>query len=134
MTAARKDNRHIVVIAFGFDSGASRNAKVASLVSGYLKKARKGSYYAQAQIAKPGLGGTIRFAAVPVTPRPLPAFRIPAPDPAPIPTAPIAVALVEPAAPVATPEPRPVELVPETALGATQQLAALDQPAPLPQP
>ncbi|WP_210162553.1 D-alanyl-D-alanine carboxypeptidase [Cucumibacter marinus] len=57
MTAARKDGRHIVVIAFGFNSGGSRDAKVAELVNAYLPKARKGDYWRQAQIPRPGGAG-----------------------------------------------------------------------------
>ncbi|MCF6343419.1 MAG: D-alanyl-D-alanine carboxypeptidase [Devosiaceae bacterium] len=70
LTASRKDNRHIIVVAFGFDSGTQRNAKVAALVNSYLKKARRGSYVAQARIAKPRITGITRVAARPVTPMP----------------------------------------------------------------
>ncbi len=70
LTASRKDNRHIIVVAFGFDSGTQRNAKVAALVNSYLKKARRGSYVAQARIAKPRISGVVRVAARPVTPMP----------------------------------------------------------------
>ena len=131
LTAARKNNRHIVVVAFGFDSGGSRNSKVASLVNSYMPKARKGSYVAQAQIQKPGAGGTIRVAAVPVTPMPRPLSRMPAPQPAaPLPQVVAAIAVED----SPTPEPRPVELVPDTALEATTQLASFDPQAPVPQP
>ena len=75
LTAARKNNRHIVVVAFGFDSGTKRNAKVAALVSSYMPKARRGNYVAHARIARPGIGGTIRVAAVRVTPMPRPENR-----------------------------------------------------------
>lgn len=78
MTAARKDNRHIVVVAFGFDSGGSRNSKVAELVRTYLPRARSGSYWAQAMI--PELGAGNRFAvaaATPVIPMPRPSDRMP---------------------------------------------------------
>ncbi|MGJ8529742.1 serine hydrolase [Maritalea sp.] len=53
LTSARAGNRHIIVVGFGFNKSASRNAKVASLVKKYLPKARKGSYWKQAAIAKP---------------------------------------------------------------------------------
>ncbi len=77
LTAARKNNRHIVVVAFGFDSGSKRNATVASLVNKYLPKARRGNYLAQAKIAKPGLNGEIiRVAVKPVIPRPRLASRM----------------------------------------------------------
>ena len=52
LTAARKDDRHIVVVGFGFDTGASRNAKVTSLVNKYLPKARSGTYLATAVIPR----------------------------------------------------------------------------------
>lgn len=140
MTAARKNNRHIVVIAFGFNTGASRNAKVATLVSTNLGKARRGSYYAQAKIAKPNANGTIFVAAVPVAPRPRPAFlSLPAPV---IASAPLPPPVVNPAPTVAvaslekapTPEPRPIDLLPATAVAATQQLASVETGAPRPQP
>ena len=70
LTAARKNNRHIVVVAFGFDSGNQRNAKVAALVNTYMKKARRGSYVTQARIAKPRINGIVRVAARSVTPMP----------------------------------------------------------------
>lgn len=138
MTAARKNDRHIVVIAFGFNTGASRNAKVASLVSANLNKARRGSYYAQAKIAKPRANGTIFVAAVPVTPMPRPANRgvpvlvVPVAPPTPIDQPVIAVASLPTTAP--SPEPRPIDLLPATAVNATQQLASVESGAPRPQP
>jgi len=59
LTSARHGNRHIIVAGFGFDSGASRNAKVSALVRKYLPKARKGSYWKQAAIAKPRGGSSV---------------------------------------------------------------------------
>ncbi len=133
LTAARKNDRHIVVVGFGFNTGAARNAKVASLVKTYLPKARRGSYVAQAKIAKPSPGSSIiRFAAVPVTPMPRPAGRdivLPAALPAPI-----AVAMLDPGQAAPAPEPRPIELIPANALGATQLLASNDPNAPVPLP
>ncbi len=75
LTAARKDGRHIVVAGFGFDTGASRNAKVTSLVKKYLPKARSGTYLATAQIPRPSSssGGATRVASA--QPAPLPDFR-----------------------------------------------------------
>ena len=61
LTSARNGNRHIIVAGFGFDSGASRNAKVTQLVNKYLPKAHKGDYWKQASIAKPK-GGNSSFA------------------------------------------------------------------------
>lgn len=75
LTAARKDGRHIVVVGFGFDSGASRNAKVAALVKKYFPKARSGSYYASAMIPKVGGENRVRVASVPPQPASLPSFR-----------------------------------------------------------
>ncbi|MDP2781214.1 serine hydrolase [Devosia sp.] len=84
LTAARKDNRHIVVVAFGFNSSASRNEKVRQLVSTYLPKGRRGDYLRTAMIPMPGSQGTTQVAvaqspsAAPVfvMPMPLPGFRL----------------------------------------------------------
>ncbi|WP_338610483.1 D-alanyl-D-alanine carboxypeptidase [Pelagibacterium nitratireducens] len=57
MTAARSSNRHIVVIGLGFNTGASRNARVAELVRTYLPKARQGDYWREAMIPRPTLLG-----------------------------------------------------------------------------
>ncbi len=120
MTAARKDNRHIVVIAFGFNSGASRNAKVAELVREYLPRARSGSYWAQAMIPEIGATGAGNVFAVansePVTPMPRPADRMPS---ALLPPATIQVASAQ-----------PVELMVEDNLPP----AEIPIPAPLPAP
>lgn len=79
LTAARQNNRHIVVVGFGFDSGASRNAKVRDLISRYMDKGRRGSYWSQATIPKIGAQGAQNNFAVaantPVTPAPRPAGR-----------------------------------------------------------
>jgi D-alanyl-D-alanine carboxypeptidase len=91
MTAARTDGRHIVVIGFGFNKGATRDAKVRELVQKYLPKARSGSYLEVAMIPAPGRKGsasaaspTVQVASLPVrvpVPMPLPSFRGPgAPD------------------------------------------------------
>src|SRR5690606_20013755 len=57
MTAARANNRHIVVIGLGFNTGASRNARVAELVREYLPDARQGDYWREAMIPRPTLLG-----------------------------------------------------------------------------
>lgn len=79
LTAARQNNRHIVVVGFGFDSGNARNAKVRDLIRRYMDKARRGSYWRQAAIPKIGAQGAQNNFAVaantPVTPAPLPAWR-----------------------------------------------------------
>ena len=133
LTAARKNDRHIIVVGFGFNTGAARNSKVASLVSTYLPKARRGTYVAQAKIAKPASGSsTIRYAAVSVTPMPRPMGRdavIPVLTPPPS----VAMALLSPEQ-APSPEPRPVELIPTSALVATELLASNDHMAPVPQP
>lgn len=137
LTAARKNNRHIVVVGFGFDSGAKRNSKVASLVSKYLPKARRGTYTAQAVIARPGGAGVHLRVAIPVTPMPRLASRMPgnmlasASVPAPPPdTSPVAlVASVAPSqAPeqlivAPSPQQRPVELMPASAVALTPKPA-----------
>lgn len=70
MTAARANNRHIVVIGLGFNTGAARNAKVAELVRTYLPRARQGDYWREAMIARPTLmgGGMAVAVAAPVVP------------------------------------------------------------------
>lgn len=132
LTAVRKNNRHIIVVGFGYDSGNVRNAKVSSLINTYLPKARKGSYVTQARISKPGLGGIIRYAAVPVTPMPRLANRN-TPMPALTPPMPVSVASIDGQSTPA-PEPRPLELIPASASEATQLLASNGEPAPIPQP
>ncbi len=78
MTASRTGDKHVVVVAFGFDKAASRDAKVRELVQKYLPKARAGSYLDVAMIPQPGRKGSspaaVRVASVPV-PMPLPSFR-----------------------------------------------------------
>lgn len=80
MTAARPENRHVVVIAFGFDTSKARDAKVRELVKKYASKGRNGGYLSVAMIPAPGRrGATVQVAsaqAVPVTPMPYPQFRI----------------------------------------------------------
>lgn len=68
MTAARANNRHIVVIALGFNTGAARNNKVAELVRTYMPKARQGDYWREAMISRPSLlgsGSNIQVASAP---------------------------------------------------------------------
>ncbi|HEV7345323.1 MAG TPA: serine hydrolase [Devosia sp.] len=82
LTAARKDGRHIVVVAFGFNSAASRNEKVRQLVATYLPKGRRGDYLQTAVIPMPGRQGNVQVAVaqpsrpVFVMPMPLPGFRL----------------------------------------------------------
>jgi len=85
LTAARKDNRHIVVVAFGFNSSGSRDQKVRDLVATYLPKARSGNYVAQ--IPLPGRQGSsnvqvaIAQSPAPSASRELPVFVMPMPLP-----------------------------------------------------
>ena len=104
MTAARTDGRHIVVIAFGFDSGGSRDARVRELVREYLPKGRRGEYVAT--IPQPGRRGSIVqvASATPVVPRPYPSFRL-AVEP------PVAVASIAAAPAPAIEQPRPTQNV-----------------------
>ena len=82
LTAARKNGRHIVVVAFGFNSAGSRDEKVRQLVASYLPKGRSGTYLAQVPI--PGRQGNVQVAVaqspssgpVFVKPMPLPGFRL----------------------------------------------------------
>jgi len=99
MTASRADNRHLVVIGFGYNTGGQRDAAVRSLVQKYLPKARQGQYMASAVIQIPGrhevkpdimlasadAGDTATASANPsVKPMPVPNFRAdqqPMPEP-----------------------------------------------------
>ena len=79
LTAARSNNRHIVVVGFGFSSGSARNAKVAELLNKYMGRARRGSYWAQASIPEVGITGSSNVFAVAsnqaVSPMPRPPWR-----------------------------------------------------------
>ncbi|SMQ65006.1 D-alanyl-D-alanine carboxypeptidase [Devosia lucknowensis] len=135
LTAARKDNRHIVIVAFGFNSAASRDEKVRQLVANYLDKGRRGDYLQTAMVPVPGRQGNTQFAlAQPrkptfVMPTPMPDFRLAAlvagngaqPQPQ------VAVAS---AAPVALPTPAPADLGLSPAVQAANVLAAPTQAAP----
>ena len=134
LTAARKDNRHIVVVGFGFDTGASRNAKVEALVRKYLPKARSGTYLATAKIPTPGSGIIMVGNAQPA---PLPSFRRFDQSP-PIPAPPIAIAyaptpdtMTPPATVAAAPMPEP--LSPPTGIAAATMVAEA-APASAPRP
>ena len=117
LTAARKDGRHIVIVAFGFNSAASRDQKVRELVASYLPKSRSGNYVAQVPI--PGRQGNVQVAVaqspsagpVHVMPMPLPGFRL--------------AQLV--AANGAQAQPAPVQPMPDVVVASTAP-----QPAPVP--
>ncbi|WP_297104870.1 serine hydrolase [uncultured Devosia sp.] len=137
LTAARKDNRHIVVVAFGFNSAASRDEKVRQLVSNYLSKGRRGDYLQTAMVPVPGRQGNTQFAlAQPrkptfAMPTPMPDFRLAAlvatngAQPQQVPQ--LAVAS---AAPVTLPTPVPTDLGLSPAVQAANVLAAPTQAAP----
>jgi len=143
LTAARKDNRHIVVVAFGFNSSGSRDEKVRQLVSTYLPKGRRGDYLRTAMIPMPGSQGTTQVAVaqspsarpVFVMPMPLPGFRLAQlvaangaqPQAALTPVAP-QVAVADPAP---LPQPIPADLGIQPALAAANTLGA---PSQTPQP
>ena len=82
LTAARKDNRHIIVAVFGYNGTRARDTKVRQLVSDYLNKGRAGDYLQAALVPMPGRPSnshqTFAQSASPiaVTPMPLPAFRL----------------------------------------------------------
>ena len=76
LTAARRDDRHIVVAAIGSNTGAVRDRRVRELVQSHLPKGRAGSILEVANIPVPDRLGEIFVAAVdPVTPKPYPGFR-----------------------------------------------------------
>ncbi|MAN44582.1 MAG: hypothetical protein CMF04_00010 [Hyphomonas sp.] len=137
LTAARKDNRHIIVVAFGFNSAASRDEKVRQLVSSYLSKGRRGDYLQTAMVPVPGRQGNTQFAlAQPrkptfAMPTPMPDFRLAALVAAngaqPQPNPQVAVAA---AAPVTLPTPVPADLSLSPAVQAANVLAAPTQAAP----
>ncbi len=134
LTSANKDGRHLIVAAFGFNSGASRNSKVLSLVKEYLPKAHSGHLYAQAKIAKPGPKGHIRVAKV--TPAPIPSFRRAPPAPASLNDAPNSIAVASVTGTGGSqPRPAPVELIPANADAATAaRTMAGSEDAPTPAP
>lgn len=83
LTAARRDGRHMIVVAFGFNSAAARDSKVRQLVRTYLPKTRSGDYVRTAMVPLPGRqgGAPVQFASaapipVAVQPMPLPSFRV----------------------------------------------------------
>ena len=141
LTAARKDNRHIVIVAFGFNSAASRDEKVRQLVSSYLGKGRRGDYLQTAMVPVPGRQGNTQFAlAQPrkptfAMPTPMPDFRLAAlvAGNGAQPQAQVAAAAAMPAAApaaVGLPTPMPTDLGLSPAVQAANVLAAPTQAAP----
>jgi len=135
LTAARGNNRHIIVVAFGFNSAASRDAKVRELVKKYFNEGRRGDYLQTAMIPRPGRQGAgnvmvAQSRPVYVTPAPLPGFRlaqlVAANGARPAPTPDIVTANVAP-----TPAPMPADLSSQPAVQAAANLAApTEAPAP----
>ncbi|MEO6395862.1 MAG: D-alanyl-D-alanine carboxypeptidase [Devosia sp.] len=132
LTAARSNDRHIVVAGFGFNKAGTRDAKVRDLVNKYLPKARSGDYLEAALVPQPGRKGSVAPASVqvasnPVFPMPLPSFRqgtvVEAPaDPE------VGIGDVDTSIAVASisPEPRPADLDDQPALQAANELAGSD--------
>lgn len=141
LTAARKDGRHIVVVAFGFNSAGARDEKVRQLVANYLSKGRRGDYLQTAMIPVPGRQGNVQVAVaqptqpVFVMPMPLPGFRLAqlvaanGAQPQPQPMQPMPEVVVASAAP--SPAPMPADLGLQPAVQAANILAA---PSQAPQP
>lgn len=58
LTSARRDDRHLVIAAFGFDSSSARDARVRELVRKYLPDASAGDIRTAALIPRPN-GGSV---------------------------------------------------------------------------
>jgi len=144
LTAARKDGRHIVVVAFGFNSSASRDEKVRQLVATYLPKGRSGNYVAQVPVPGRQGNGNVQVAVAQSAPSATPVFVVPMPLPGfrlaqlvaangaqaqPAAIQPIPAALVANATP--QPAPVPADLNQQAAVQAANSLAA---PSQAPQP
>ena len=137
LTAARKDNRHVVIAGFGFSSGSARNAKITELLNKYMGRARRGSYWAQASIPEVGITNSSNVFAVasghPVTPMPLPSWRRtpqPVPSASPVGTE-ILVAGVNPdELPIPLARPAPPQALRDAAI-AQLEVAAMEPPTQL---
>lgn len=129
MTAARSNNRHIVVIGLGFNTGAARNNKVAELVRTYLPKARQGDYWREAMIARPSLlgsGSSVQVAAAPG--RVFPLNGLPPSRPAALYAGSVQVASADPVAIVpAQPQIVPFQIISAADIPARPGNSALDQ-------
>lgn len=108
MTAARSNNRHIVAIGLGFNTGAARNARVAELVRTYMPRARQGDYWREAMIARPALLGN--GIAVATAGHAVPINGLPPVRPASLMPAMTQVASIEPTAPIAPAQPVPQDI------------------------
>lgn len=150
MTASRADNRHLVVIAFGYNSGGQRDAQVRSLVEKYLPRARSGKYLASAMIQMPSrqqkpavmlasVDPAQVAAAAPsiagagsVLPMPAPDFR--QDDPAPVAYAPEPLAYPGPSAGAAQPAAAPAQPLDIGVRPALAALSAIGEPTSSRQP
>ena len=143
LTAARKDNRHIVIVAFGFNSAAARDEKVRQLVASYLTKGRRGDYLRTAMVPVPGRQGNVQVAVAQPTkpvfamPMPLPGFRLAelvarnGAQPQQQPPVAVASAAAPAPAPIPVPAAAPTDLGLQPAVQAAAILAAPTQ-APTP--
>lgn len=141
LTAARKDGRHIIVVAFGFNSAGARDEKVRQLVASYLPNARSGTYVAQIPVPGRQGSGNVQVAVarpaqpIYVMPMPLPGFRLAqlvtanGARPQAMPTQPAANVAVASVAPF--PAAMPADLGLQPAVQAANTLAA---PSQAPQP
>jgi D-alanyl-D-alanine carboxypeptidase len=139
MTVTRKGDKHLVVIAFGFNSWQSRDKKVRELVAAYLPKARSGDYLEAALVPVPNVKGRpaphqksdmIEVAALPKPPKPAPL-----PDDLQDDGAPEAVALADAVVPMPLPSFRqPITPVAAYADPIVPQPARSNQVATLPRP
>ena len=144
LTAARKDGRHIVVVAFGFNSAGSRDQKVRELVANYLPKGRSGTYLAEVPVPGRQGSGNVQVAVAQSAPSSAPVFVVPMPLPGfrlaqlvaangaqaqPAAVQPMPDAVVASAAPA--PAPMPADLNQQAAVQAANTLAA---PSQAPQP
>jgi D-alanyl-D-alanine carboxypeptidase len=144
LTAARKDGRHIVVVAFGFNSAGSRDQKVRELVAKYLPKGRSGTYLAEVPVPGRQGSGNVQVAVAQPAPSSAPVFVVPMPLPGfrlaqlvaangaqaqPAAIQPMPAAVVATATPA--PVPMPADLNQQAAVQAANTLAA---PSQAPQP
>ncbi len=69
LTSARDQNRHIVVVVFGYPGAKARDAKVRELVATYFARAHAGGYWREALIPRhPASGAGVVVASAGATP------------------------------------------------------------------
>jgi len=129
MTATRIGDRHVVVIAFGYNTGRARDQAVRHLLARYVPKAHQGDYLASAVIPRPnGTTPAVEVASRGVMPMPAPTIRQenPAARPMPVSAMPVAYApepLAYPDAPAATAA-APMDIGARPALAAVSAVGA----------